>query len=282
MDLFFFRKIMINIMVKNKKKETDLFILEGKRLINDAIRCNLKIEYIFFSLKESLKDIEQLNSLVETGQTKLIKVTYKNLQIFSSLVTSPGLVAVLKKPNYNDFENDTAILNDNLPLILICDNIRDPGNLGTVIRTAAGAGINKILLTEGCVDIWNNKVIKTAAGAHFRIPLFQQIPWNDLELKLPKNFNLFIADSKEEPMEQLKSLVYYQVDFFKKNDSEQTPNVLIIGNEAFGLSKESYKFALKYSGKRLRIPLYVKTDSLNCATASAIIIYEIRKQFNNL
>lgn len=268
--------------MKNKNKENDLFILEGKRLINDAIRCNLKIEYIFFSQKESLEDIDQLNFLIETGKTKLIKVTYKNLQIFSSLITSPGLVAILKKPKYNELENNTSISNDNLPLILICDNIRDPGNLGTLIRTAASAGINKVLLTEGCVDIWNNKVVKSAAGAHFRIPLFPKISWNDLEFNLPKNFNLFIADSKEEPMEQLKSLLYYQVDFFKNDDPEQKQNVLIIGNEAFGLSKESYRFALKYSGQRLRIPLYIKTDSLNSATASAVIIYEMRKQFNTL
>ncbi|OTF71419.1 rRNA methyltransferase 1, mitochondrial-like protein, partial [Euroglyphus maynei] len=173
-----FSEAIIKTIIQKYKNETVL--LEGKRIINDAIENNLQITHIFFSSKEDLEDIIDLKRLVEQERTtKLIKVTNREMKIYSTLKTPPGIMAIVRRPNPEDFKINHEERNNTIPLILICDNVRDPGNMGTIIRTSAAAGIEKIISTEGCVDIWNQKVIKSGAGAHFKIPMISKINWND-------------------------------------------------------------------------------------------------------
>ena len=249
-----------------------MIVLEGKRLINDAIDANIKLKFIYFTLEDNLKDIKNLEQIMTQNGTRLMKV------LFSSLVTSPGIMAISEKPNYVKMSIQNSL---QMPLTLVCDNIRDPGNLGTIIRTSAAAGVEKILLTSGCVDVWNHKVIKVSCGAHFRIPLYSNIDWKDLATHFPNQFDLYIADSKHDQdvdsSLQIRSSNYFDVNFF--NQDQNKHKVLIIANEAFGVSSESYQLAQQYSGCRINIPLYGNVDSLNSAVASSILIFEIRKQF---
>lgn len=269
-----FSETIIKTLIKKDKAET--VMLEGKRLINDAIENNLKITHIFFSRKDDLKDIIDLKRLIEQQTTKLVKVTYKEMKTYSTLKTPPGIMAIVKKP----YQDDSKVSNqesNNMPLILICDNVRDPGNMGTIIRTSAAAGIEKIILTEGCVDMWNQKVIKAAAGAHFKIPIISKIKWGDIPSILPQIFDLYIADVKHTSNTEKSCLYYHQVNYFSNNNDPS--KVLVIGNEAFGLSSNCYEFAHTHNGYHLKIPLSNNSESLNSAIASAILIYEIRRQF---
>lgn len=277
---------MINLSLKKRRETMNLIVLEGKRLINDAIEAKIKLKYIYFTLEEHLKDIHNLEQIMATDGTKLMKVLYRDMKIFSSLVTAPGIMAVSEKPDLTSLAIDKS---QQMPLTLICDNIRDPGNLGTIIRSSAAAGAQKILLTNGCVDVWNNKVIKSSAGCHFRIPLYSNFAWNNLTDHLPSQFDLYIADAKhdhhhtDQLASSIKSSDYFGMNFFEPGTiSSRQHKVLVIANEAFGPSTECYELAEQYNGSRVTIPLYGNVDSLNSAVASSILLFEIRKQFNNL
>lgn len=260
----------------------NFIVLEGKRLINDAIEAGIKLKYIYFTLDNHLKDIQHLEEIMQENDTKLMKVLYKDMKIYSPMATAPGIMAIGEKPDYNKMPFDAS---NQMPLILICDNIRDPGNLGTILRSSAAAGVSKILLTMGCVDAWNEKVIKSGAGAHFRVPLHLNIAWSDLAFHLPDQFDLYVADSKlsdspnlaSEPT--LKTSNYFDAQFFAASKLEK--KVLIIANEAFGPSNESYQLAEEHSGCRVTIPLFSNVESLNSAVASSILLFEFRKQFES-
>ncbi|UXI17046.1 1-phosphatidylinositol 4 5-bisphosphate phosphodiesterase-like [Sarcoptes scabiei] len=276
-------KVMIDMTLD---KDNKLIILEGTRLINDAIKNQIRIKYLFFTSKSDLEQIYGLDSLIKNEKTanddgtKLIKVLYKDLKIYSSLITPPGFLAIAELPDQSEIV--AKYQHDGFPLILICDTLRDPGNLGTILRTSVAAGIRKVILTKGCVDAWNPKVLKSAAGAHFRLQIEMKVDWNEIHSKLPERFDVYLADSKtnlDHHTNDIKSSIYHHKKFFD-DTREKRAKILIIGNEAFGLSGQSYEFASKYNGERLRIPLYCDQESLNSAMASSIIIYEIRKQFD--
>ncbi len=284
--------MMVNLSLKKRRETMNIIVLEGKRLINDAIDAKIKLKYIYFTLEDHLRDIHNLEEIMATDGTKIMKVLYRDMKIFSSLVTAPGIMAVSEKPDFSKLAVDRS---QQMPLTLVCDNIRDPGNLGTIIRSSAAAGVDKVLLTNGCVDPWNNKVIKSAAGAHFRIPLVTNVSWSSLTDHLPggQAFDVFIADSKDHHHQQhteklaasLQSRDYFGVQFFEPGSSrrqQQQHKVLIIANEAFGPSSESYQLAQQCNGSRVTIPLYGNVESLNSAIASSILLFEIRKQYNSL
>lgn len=83
-----------------------------------------------------------------------------------------------------------------LPISVICDNIRDPGNLGTIIRTCASIGCDRLIATKGCVDIWDPKVIRSAMGAHFRLPLINDVGWETIPQHIPEKSHIYLADHK--------------------------------------------------------------------------------------
>lgn len=83
-----------------------------------------------------------------------------------------------------------------LPITVICDNIRDPGNMGTIIRTCAAVGCNRLIAMKGCVDIWDPKVIRSGMGGHFRLPMINDIGWETIVNHLPENSQVYLADHK--------------------------------------------------------------------------------------
>lgn len=187
---------MNKVKSKKKREEENILMLEGSRLIGDAIEAGIKLKCIYFSLEENLVGIKHLLS---SRDIKLKKVFYKDLKLFSDHVTCPGVMAIAQKPdiqlNENRYKNE-----ERLPLILIGDNIRDPGNVGTILRSAAAVGIQKVIFTKGCVDPWNPKVLRAGTGAHFRIPIVNDIEWPLIFNHIPmdKPINLFIAESNAE------------------------------------------------------------------------------------
>lgn len=272
---------MSNLAIRKRREKLNLIALEGQRMINDAIASGLIIKNIYFTMTESLKEIDNLKELLRTQQTQLSKILYRDMKTFSTLVTPTSILAIAEKPSLEHIQAWIDHSNE-LPLIVICDNVRDPGNLGTILRTCAGAGVIKVLLTSGCVDAWNSKVIKAGMGAHFKLPIYAELTSEEILKHLPSEFKVYIAESKKFPsisaplLEQAK---YYNVNFF--NEKQET-KVLLLGNEGFGVSKESYELAQQHQGCSIQIPLYKNMESLNTAIASSILIYEIRKQFDLL
>jgi len=174
--------------------------------------------------------------------------------------TSQGILAVVPVPSLP--------LPDAPNLVLIADGLRDPGNLGTLLRTAAAAGVDAVLLGPGTVDATNPKVVRAAMGAHFRVAL-RALDWAGIaelaespgpERRSAPPLAVWIADAAG-------AVDYAAVDW-------TAPAALIIGGEAAGPSPEAKALA----GGTLRIPLASGMESLNAATAAAVILFEARRQ----
>ncbi|VVC31336.1 Hypothetical protein CINCED_3A009686 [Cinara cedri] len=278
--------------VKNKKmRQKNAYILvEGKRLIQDALNAGVKPKQIFFSQKRVLEQLclpEKLRDL-SVSDTIFYHTPYKMIQLFSDIETSQGIMGIFETPVFDFRARKNAF-----PITVICDNIRDPGNLGAVLRTVTAVGISQIILMKGCTDLWGSKVLRAGCGAHFRMKIISNVSWNKLE-----NFKglVCLADNNEynnsDPSNisdkeinvfrktasiKLPIVPYYEVDYCKT-----TPLILVIGGETHGLSKEGYEFASTHHGIRLNIPLLNGIESLNSATAIGILCYEARKQMLNL
>ncbi len=146
--------------------------------------------------------------------------------------------------------------------LLILDGIRDPGNLGTILRTAAAAGVEAVLLAPGCADAWSPKVLRAAMGAHFHLPI-QDLSWPEIRhiLKLSdKAMHIYLADSAS-------GIPYTQADF-------RAPSVLIVGGEAYGAGKDATSLA----DEKVHIPMPGGSESLNAAVAASILLFEIVRQ----
>ncbi|CAL7933472.1 unnamed protein product [Xylocopa violacea] len=177
--------LMTELRSRKKRQKNKEVILEGHRLIADALKTGLIPKAILFN---NPSDIEAFNF---SKEVKLYKVPYKTIQLWSSLTTSPGLLGIFQTP---DVCNNTPAPNA-LPLTIICDNVREPGNLGSIMRAAAGVGCEKLILMKGCVDLWDPKVLRSAAGTHFRLPIHTFSTWDKILSLISEDSHVFIADS---------------------------------------------------------------------------------------
>ncbi|NWV13971.1 MRM3 methyltransferase, partial [Ptilonorhynchus violaceus] len=278
-------------------------LLEGHRLIKDALEAGAVPLTLFFSTVGHLKKLPE----ADIKRASLIKVKFEDIKNWSDLVTPQGLLGIFSKPDPAKMSYPAAQLTSSLPLLLICDNIRDPGNLGTILRAAAGAGCEKVLLTKGCVDPWEPKVLRAGMGAHFRLPIIANLDWESVPTNLPAGTQVCVADNKDPALRgaagagsapdnpkapvksspkaapehkdeeeaagipELAAQYYYE-------DWAQTPVAVVIGGETHGLSPAALQLAASTGGKRLVIPVVPGVDSLNSAIAAGIVLFEGKKQ----
>ncbi|XP_034251707.1 rRNA methyltransferase 3A, mitochondrial [Thrips palmi] len=267
--------------VKQRRK-SGLIRLEGKRLIQEAFDAQLHPKGLFFSRLQDVVSL-QLPPLMCLFQ----KVTYDRLQRWSKVTTTSGLIAFFKMPDTSQFKS-----NSSLPFSIICDNVRDPGNLGSIIRIAASAGCKKVLLTQGCVDLWNEKVLRTAMGSHFHLNIQPNMKWDAIKEELEPESCVMFADNKgfassqqeevvnddgndeSDCLKDLPTFPYYQVAY------PQISNIyLVVGGETQGLSKDALSCKESHKCFRVTIPMLNKVESLNVSSALAILTHEIKRQF---
>ncbi|XP_051535987.1 rRNA methyltransferase 3A, mitochondrial-like [Myxocyprinus asiaticus] len=277
-------------------------LLEGRRLISDALAAGASPQMLFFSAVERLQELP----LDKLQQAKLIKVKSEGMKTWSDLVTPQGIIAIFSKPDASRLAFPKATCLQSVPLFLICDNVRDAGNLGTILRCAAAAGCDRVLLTKGCVDAWEPKVLRSAMGAHFRLPVFPNLDWDDISKHLPKDVIIHVADNcshftKGTASEAVPGKTeigtsdeYIESDSEEESDDElslpcvkpqvyhecwvQRSTALIIGEETHGFSLEALRLAEKTEGKRLFVPMAPGVESLNSAMAASILLFEGRRQ----
>lgn len=246
-------KTIQNLRKKSKyRKEEKLFIIEGTRLFQETPRHLLKEVYVSENAENSLKD-------------QLINIKYEVVSdnIFTSIsdtTTPQGILAVVKQPCYSLEE----ILAKENPLLLILEDLQDPGNLGTIMRTAEGAGVTGILMTKGCVDIYNPKVVRSTMGSIYRMPF--------LYLENQQEFVEIFRQLKE------KNIITYGAALKESKDYDQYSyekgTAFVIGNEGNGLSETALSNCEKY----VKIPMCGQLESLNAAVASSILMYEAFRQ----
>jgi TrmH family RNA methyltransferase len=234
-----------------ERREAGAFLAEGVRLVEDAFAAGWSFQFVLFSADASnraKKLVEQMRfSGIETEE-----VSPAVLRSGSETETTQGLVAVLKLP-------DTQLSSDAvLTFLLIPDQIRDPGNLGTIIRTAAAAGAQAVFIPPETTDPFAPKVVRAGMGAHFRIPILM-LSWDEIRAH-NAGLTTFLADSNGD-------ISCWQADF-------RQPLALIIGGEADGASQP----AKDMTNLVVNIPMPGKIESLNAGVAGAVLMFEVVRQ----
>lgn len=252
-DKIKYTKSLLKTKGRNKEHK---FIIEGYRILTLALECNTKLEYIF--INEDFEKKQEHKILLKELQNKNIK-TYKTTnKIFAEMIdteNTQGILAVIKYKNRNVGNN---IKKDD-KFVLVLDRIQDPGNMGTIIRTADSAGVDAIILLKGCVDIYNPKVIRSTMGSIFDMNIIQATQNEAVDFLKSNDFSIVSS--------------YLQTENYYNETTYDDKIALVIGNEANGINDE---LILK-SDKLIKIPIYGKAESLNAAISAAILMYEIKK-----
>ncbi|XP_034608719.1 rRNA methyltransferase 3, mitochondrial isoform X1 [Trachemys scripta elegans] len=221
-------KVVTIAKSKKFRDQHGKILLEGQRLIKDALDAGAVPQTLFFSTVGHLKELPE----EKLKKTTLVKVKFEDIKNWSDLITPQGLIGkesyadssstaphpifstsgsttkvsvkseviktgIFSRPDHTKMTYPAVQQRNWLPLSLICDNLRDPGNLGTILRSAAGAGCSKVLLTKGCVDPWEPKVLRAGMGAHFRLPIIANLEWESISDYLPTDTQVYVADSHD-------------------------------------------------------------------------------------
>ncbi|XP_052073144.1 rRNA methyltransferase 3, mitochondrial-like [Mytilus californianus] len=185
------------------------------------------------------------------------KVPHKSLKIWCETDTPQGILGIFEIPNEGETITSRAT---ELPLTVICDNLRDPGNMGTLVRTAAAVGCSKFITLPGCVDIWNSKVLRSGAGGHFRIPIINNLSWDNVINYIPNKSTVFIADTRRPTdwsLDDITKPLYDGID----EDSQDEKKSLVSSEEEIGDTHMSKRQELEmYKRLPLNVSLYTEVD----------------------
>lgn len=231
---------------RTRRKENKI-VLEGSRLVSDAMQQGQQPDFMLYVPEAVTDDLMQL--LQSTGGV-MLPVSAEVMRHASDTQQPQGILAVFPMPQ--------PVLSPNPQRVLILDSVRDPGNLGTILRTAAAAGVDAVLLSPTSADIYNPKVLRSGMGAHFRVPV-RETSWDDIGAYC-RGLAVYLADSQGD-------IAYHQVDW-------TAAWALIIGSEAHGAGDEATRLAQR----RVFIPMVAETESLNAAIAAAVILFEAARQ----
>ena len=239
--------------LKEKKYRENKYIVEGIKMVNEAINEKASIDKIVFCNLDLEREIKNLN------QFNYIEVSEKVFKELTDVVTPQGVLAVINKESETD-SIDIKRVDTSARYILALDNLQDPGNLGTIIRTADAANLKQIIVSKDTVDAYSPKVIRATMGAIFRVKIIEAENLKETLLSLQKrNFKIVTTSLQTENS-------IYDIDYKNK--------VVVIGNEANGVEKEIQDL----SDYKVKIPMIGKTESLNAAVAASIMIYEYVRQ----
>jgi TrmH family RNA methyltransferase len=233
-----------------ERRAENAFVAEGVRLVEEALRAGWPFRFVLAA--ENLSD--RGKALVDHLQKHGVAVEQVSSDLLNSISeteTSQGILAVL--------DQSTQPIPDTLSCILILDQIRDPGNLGTLLRTAAAAGIQAIFLPPETADAFAPKVVRAGMGAHFRLPI-HVLAWETIrEICERANLTILLAD--------MEGRSCWEFDL-------RSPLALIVGGEADGASQQ----ARSLTDDRISIPMPGGGESLNAAVAGAILMFEVVRQ----
>lgn len=251
-------KQIVQWQTKAKERRKDkVFLAEGVKMFEEAPKDAIREVYLSQDIEEKIKtqnggDIWK--KLQETGYETVSSEVFSKM---SDTQTPQGILTVLKQPEYRLDE----LLKTSNPLFVVLENLQDPGNLGTILRTGEGAGITGVIMTNNTVDIFNPKTIRATMGSIYRVPFLYV---NDLSETLEK----LHAHGVHTYAAHLQGETFYDTFSFTE------PTAFLIGNEGNGLTKETADKAESY----LKIPMEGQVESLNAAVATALLMYESHRQ----
>ncbi len=252
------------------RRESGLFVAEGERLCSEIPKEEIVRIFVTSDYKgrmpgensgevlhssDSGKNSVGRNTKAGFYGADVFRVSREIMEYMSDTKTSQGILAVVKQRHYSKLEGD---------LFLILDTLQDPGNMGTIFRTAEAAGVDGIVMNRNCVDIYSPKVVRATMGAMFRMPFLicDDLPAEINRMK-SQGIRMYAAHLKGEKN-------HWEFDY-------RIPSAFMIGNEGNGLSDEIAALSDEY----LRIPMMGETESLNAAVAATVLMYETVRQRMN-
>lgn len=236
---------------RQDREREQAYVVEGVRLVEEAAASSLPMRCALYTSDLSVRGKAVITSLIQRG-VDVEEVLPHVLAAVTGTESPQGLVAVMtlqSKP-----------LPTQANFVLILDTLRDPGNVGTLLRTASAAGVQAVLVSPESVDVFSPKVVRSAMGAHFQLPI-QQATWQQIQQHVTNwGVTPWLSEAGA-------SQTIYTADF-------RSPIALVISSEAEGASKDARKIA-RYA---VAIPMPGRAESLNAAVAGSILIFEVIRQ----
>lgn len=239
---------------KKYRDEYNEYVVEGVKIVEEAIKENAKIKQVIVC-NDTTKIYEiPTHIMLEIAKFDCIYVSDKIFNYITQVTNPQGVMAIIEK------QDENMQIDYNQDIIVMLDDVQDPGNLGTILRTVDSIGLNQIIVSKGTADSFNSKVVRSTMGAIFRLKIIEEDDLIKTIKELRKHhFKLLVTSLQTENS-------IYDIDFSKK--------IIVIGNEANGVSKEIQDLA----DEKAKIPMLGRTESLNASVAAGIVMYEYVRQ----
>lgn len=235
-----------------ERREAGAFVADGVRLVEEAVNSNWGFRFVLYDASLNERGSSLIERLI-SRQVEVEEVSEPLMKSLSDTETPQGILAVL--------EFSQPPIDSPLNFVLIPDQIRDPGNLGTLLRTAVAAGVQALFLPPETTDPFAPKVLRSGMGAHFRVPI-RSMKWEKIQRET-KDLQVFLAD--------MEGISCWETDL-------RQPLALIVGSEAEGASQEARELATQ----KISIPMSGKIESLNAGVAGSVLMFEVVRQRNQI
>lgn len=254
-------KYVRGLREKRNRDREGCFIVEGAKSVYEAVSAGAEIRKILIAERGQkhplLKEI--MTSL--SNEAEIVRVTDEVMEFMSETESPQGIIAIVSIPQTH---LSGLTVNESWSLVVI-DGVQDPGNVGTIIRSADAFGVGAVILTKGCADIFNSKTLRSTMGSVFHLPVIQDVSQEDL-VKFLKEKSFFIAATTLEERSQFLP----EVEFIR-------PLALVFGNEGRGVSPEISSQA----DVLVKVPMFGSAESLNVAVTSGIVLYEASRRYGS-
>lgn len=233
-----------NVRALERKKVRDemgLHLIEGRKIIREAVQAGMQLVDVFYENESAI-------AAIDFGDANLQQVSHEVMTALSCCETPQGIVATVKTPALTPPSDYPA------GLLVVLDHLQDPGNEGTILRTADAMGACGVLLSSDCADVFSPKVLRSAMGSTYHLPIWQ----GELASELPKlSSNGFVCICGHLHGEESLPAFADRV-------------ALVIGNEGNGVSEENAALCKKY-----RLAMFGRAESLNASVATGIMLYQL-------
>ena len=238
------------------RHESGLFLVEGVRLCSELIPAKARVEIALVAEGRTSDALRRVSDALAAGGTPVVAAPLRDFERISDTVASQGILAAAR---WEDLAPEALRFPDNGAVVLALDGVSDPGNVGTVIRTAAWFGVSVVLLGEGCADLLNPKTVRATMGGIFQLPICRDVKLSEESARLKQlGFRLTAATMDGTP----------DWSAWSKNPR----SALILGNEARGVSEELRRLA----DQRITIPRRGAGESLNVAVSAGILLSALK------
>ena len=238
-------KELVKLQTAKGRKKAGMYLLEGEHLVEEAIKERAQIKLIVVTSNR----LEDYQNLLAQTDVQLLVVSQDVFYKLSMTETTQGILAVVE-----------IVKQEMLPhkgRLIVLDAVQDPGNLGTIVRTADAAGFDAVVLGTGTVDLYNDKVLRSMQGSHFHIPVFQA------------NLQEYLPILKEKGVQVAVTALHRDSKDYSVLQGA-TDVAIVVGNEGQGVSSD----VIELADVLVAIPMFEKAESLNVAIASALLMYK--------